>query len=235
LGRYVDPPELPEDRPVGFMELGRSADVLGSLEEYLHAGRIETASVYRPDPQHMREVRREDLSAEEWRRACEEHREDPDQGAFWIDAETGTYPHGARRYPADVLVKLIGAYVLAGEPLEPLLEELHPNPREADREQLERLIHGHGAGSKRVPGMIDKARQIARAVRGGRVGPGNIGEVSQEDMFAAWQVSWLKSQGRSYEEIHELLKSDGYTKSDIHWLGSLDVKMPESGPASTEQ
>lgn len=227
LSRYVDTPEPPKDRPAGFMDIRYSESVLDTLEEYLQAERFITADVYRPDPEFMQVVRREDLSAEEWKRACGEYGEDPDQDHFWMDAETGIYPHGAMRFPSEPLVQLIGAYVLVGKPLEPLLEKLHPRPEAVDREQLERLIHGHKA-KRYIPGMLYKVKQVARAVRGGTIREGPpAGELSQMDLLTAWRVSFFKQRGLSYTEIHEAVKKDGYSLEDVQRFADMNPTKPD--------
>ncbi len=60
LSRYVDPPEPPRERPVGFMDVDFTdgAGLLGLLEEYLQGRRFVSTSVYRPDPGEVVIVRR---------------------------------------------------------------------------------------------------------------------------------------------------------------------------------
>jgi hypothetical protein len=232
LSRYVDPPKPPTDRPVGFMDMDFTdgAGELSFLEEYLQAGRFVSVSVNRSDPNEIQTVRRKDLSSEEWEQACHEYCEDPAQDHFLIGAEMTVQPEGAAHSPWDVLVKLIGVYVLTGEPLEPLLENLHPEPEKADREQLERLVHGYKQGKGYVPGMVDKAQQISRLIRGGTVrrGPSTPG-LSERDLRAAWDITWRKEQGWSYAEIHSWLekKRYPYTRADVERLGSINPARPE--------
>jgi hypothetical protein len=189
-----------------------------------------TFSVDRADPRDIQMIRRKDLSPENWELACDAYDEDPTQDYFLIGDEVGIEAYGAGHYPWDELVKLIGVYVLAGKPLEPLLEKLHPEPEKADREQLERLVHGYKKGKGYVPGMLDKARQIARLIRGGIVRRGPSTESSSDiDLYVNRSITRLKEQGLSYAQIHRLLKKRGYpyTRADVERLAGIDPVRPE--------
>jgi hypothetical protein len=225
LRRYVDPPEPPVDRPVGFMDIDFTdgAGELSFLEEYLQAGRFVSASVTRPDPEEIHTVLRKECAPEEWERICNEYGEDPTQDYFLIGAEMGLHAEGAKHYPSHMLVELIGVYVLTGAPLEPLLEKLHPEPEKADREQLERLVHGYKKGKGYIPGMMDKAWQISRLMRAVAVGRGpSVGRLSELDLHVAWSINQLKEQGLSYAQIHRGLKERNYphTRADVERLDS---------------
>jgi hypothetical protein len=131
LSKIVDPPPPPSDlSAMTPRQLVDSRDRLGDLEEYLQGERFVSAYVYRPDPDEV-VFRREDFTEEGWVAACEAHGEDPSADVFVTDS-VGVHPQGAKQAPAEILVKLIGAYVLAGLPLGPLLEKLHPDPEEVD-------------------------------------------------------------------------------------------------------
>ncbi len=141
------------------------------------------------------------------------------------------YSYGAAHYPWDGLVELIGAYVLVGEPLEPLLEKLHKEPEKVDREQLTKLIHGYKQGKGYVPGMLDRARQIARLVRGGPVRSGpSTKKLSGLDLHIAWLIIGLKEQGLSYTQIHRELRKRRYytyTCADVERLGGINPPRPQ--------
>lgn len=231
LCRYVDLPDPPKGQPTGFMDTIFSTESpLDSLEEHLQAERFISFELNRPNPEFIQKVRREDFSGEEWKQVCEEYGENPDQDHFWIDAEFGFYVHGATRAPADVLVKLIGTYVLADKPLEPLLEKLHPEPETVDKEQLERIIYGKMDGDRHIDGLWDKVRQVARIVRGGTIRRGPSTEsLSTEDVLTAWNISRLKEKGFTYQQIHEhgRFVRRGYSLKDIERLGAIDPTQPE--------
>jgi hypothetical protein len=62
-----------------------------------------------------------------------------------IEEGTLTIPLGGQQTPLEPLPALIGAYVLADEPLEPLLEKLNLWPQSVDKEQIQALIGGKKA------------------------------------------------------------------------------------------
>jgi hypothetical protein len=203
LSKIVDPPAPPIDHnDVTFRQIVDSLDRLGDLEEFLQGERFVSASVYRPDPDDVI-FRREDFTEEAWVEACEAHGEDPSTDVFLTDS-VGVSPQGAKQTPAEILVKLIGAYVLTGLPLDPLLEKLHPEPEEVDRDQLRAFIYGRTTeGGRHTEGMMDKVRQIARVVRGGTVRKGPpTEELSRKDLQAAWEIASWRSQGYADEDIH---------------------------------
>ncbi len=229
LSKIVDPPTPPIDHNgVTFRQMVDSVDLLGDLEEFLQGERFVSASVYRPNPDEII-LRRGDFTEEGWIAACKDHGEDPSEDVILTDS-VGVSPQGANQTPAKVLVKLIGAYVLAGLPLDPLLEKLHPEPEEADREQLNALIYGKPVNNgRRTEGMMDKVRQIARVVRGGKVRTGPpTEELSREELRAAWEIASWRNQGYHDDLIHHLLRHKGFSRSDVTRLGNLRPEKPDT-------
>ncbi len=229
LSKLVDPPTPPIDHnDVTFRQIVDSLDLLGDLEEFLQGERFISASVYRPDPDEII-LRRKDFTEEAWVAACEAHGEDTSTDVILTDS-VGVSPQGAKQTPAEILVKLIGAYVLAGLPLDPLLEKLHPEPDEVDRNQLEAFIYGKTTqGGRHTEGMMDKVRQIARVVRGGTVRKGPpTEELSRKDLQAAWEIASWRSQGYTDDLIHHLLQHKGFSRSDVTRLGNLRPEKPDT-------
>lgn len=232
LSGYLEVPKDRSDNPGNFMDVSFTHESrLESLEEWLQDGRFVSDEVSRTDPEQVHEIRREYFSEREWQELCKEHGIDSAQESFYVGAETGIFSYEATRFPADPIVALIGAYVLADKTLQPLLDALHPEPEEADRRQLDILINGSGEGKKHVPGMWYKAQQIAQLVRGGKVHRGRPPEeLSDKDVMTARRIaelkkSGLKKSGLSYKEIHQRMAARGYDLEDIEWLGN--TRLPE--------
>ncbi len=185
--------------------------------------------VHRPDPDEVAVFRREDFTEEGWVEVCEAHGQNSFIDAFVTDS-VGVQPQGAKNTPNERLVKLIGAYVLAGLPLDPLLEKLHPEPDKVDREQLKAFIYGRTTETGRhTEGMMDKVRQIARVVRGGTVRKGPpTEELSGEDLRIAWEIASWRSQGYPDSQIYEYLQHKGITRSDVTRLGAIRPQEPDT-------
>ncbi len=230
LSNIVDPPPPPTDVNANtFRQFLDSFDHLDDLEEHLQGERFVSSYVYRPDPDDVALFRREDFTEKGWVEVCEAHGEYPSANAFVTDYAS-VQPQGAKQTPNEILVKLIGAYVLAGLPLEPLLEKLHPEPGEVDREQLEALVYGKSVKNGRhTGGMIDKVRQIARVVRGGTVRKGPpTEELSRRELQAAWEIASLRNQSHSDDLIYQLLQRRGFSLSDIKRLGNMRPQEPNT-------
>lgn len=217
LSGYLEAPTTTSDNPSNFMDLSFTYESrLESLEEWLQDGRFVSDEVSRTDPEEAYEIRREDFSEREGQELCEEHGINSAQESFHVGAEMGIFSYEAARFPADPIVALIGAYVLADKPLAPLLDVLHPDPEKADRQQLDILVNGSGEGKKHVPGMWYKAQQVAQLVRGGEVRSGRPPEkLSDEDVMTARRIAELKQSGLGYEEIHQRLAARGYDRRKI--------------------
>ena len=144
-----------------------------------------------------------------------------------IEEGTLTIPLGGQQTPPEPLPALIGAYFLADEPLEPLLEKLNLWPQSVDKEQIQRHIEGgkttkgHIRGLKRVAGMI------ARGIRGGAIRPGSTtGEFSERIQNGVWYSSQLTQRGLDPATISERLREAGFTRGEISQIQSLK-KLPQ--------
>jgi hypothetical protein len=134
-------------------------------------------------------------------------------------------------------VKLIGIYMLAGKPLEPLVKILNHAPGTVDWKQIDKYIHGYRTADKyvkgkrrrgrHVDGMLDKLRLIATEVRGGTRRTGPFEEFSNKEVKIALKIAEMKSDGLTYEGIYEVLKNKGYTLSDVHRLGTVRPERPD--------
>jgi hypothetical protein len=147
----------------------------------------------------------------------------------------------ASEYPADPLWRLIAMYALAderqifgsrqmGEPMERLIQALHPEPEKADRAELRRYIEGDQTGRENFPGLKTRAKQIARIVRGGKTkqkGGRVVKEYSSADMAVAYLVAVGRKEGQSDELIHELIGDPDYSLEDIRRLGDIGQELPD--------
>jgi hypothetical protein len=125
-------------------------------------------------------------------------------------------------------VKLIGAYLLAGKPLEPLVKKLNHAPETVDWEKLDNFIHGYSTQSRpHVPGMFDILRLIATEVRGGTRRTGPFKEYSDKEVETANTIAALRRAGADREEIYEWLKDKGYTRSDVDRLSKPRPERPD--------
>lgn len=94
---------------------------------------------------------------------------------------------------------LIAAYALAGWPLRPLIERLHPEPDSADK---------RGVGEK-VDQLWEAADHLATLVRGGKLGKGTRPpKVPDQEVFVAWLIHSLEEEEGllSDEEVLARLK-----------------------------
>ena len=127
---------------------------------------------------------------------------------------------------------MIALYALAEEPLEPLVEALHPDPSRVDWESIEKCVVGKD-------GLRRRARQLAAEVCGWKLGQGrHPEETDREQHNAALYVTQRTQEGASYDEIlHELRAAPGFLKElkkrreitlqDVERLGALRLTSPE--------
>jgi hypothetical protein len=154
-------------------------------------------------------------------------------GAYWpekgIDNGTFTAPLGASQSPAEPLTTLIAVYILAGEPIEPLLRKLHLRPDTVDHTQLRRLIEGEKTKQGHKPGLKSRAGQVARIVRGGTLRPGaNTGEFDERIQNGSWYRRQLVDRGWDHDSIVKELKRVGFTQSEISQIEELkNIPHPE--------
>jgi len=145
-----------------------------------------------------------------------------------MDVEDGTLtvPLGGRQTPLEPLPTLIAAYVLADEPLEPLLEKLNTRPEAVDKEQIRALIEGGKTPKGHVRGLKSVAGMIARGVRGGEIREGQTtGEFSTKVQNGVWYSQQLAQRGFTAKAISKRLKEVGFSPSEISQVRKLN-KLP---------
>lgn len=235
LSGLIDPPELPANLSgwQRFREGWKRRQTVGSLEEYLQGECIVSYSV--EDRANAPVIYRENYTTEEWQEVCEEQGVAPSAERIVLE-EISAIPYGAKKAPAEILVKLIGIYVLAGKPLEPLVEILNHTPGTVDWETIDKDIHGYrtpdkeGRGKRRpgrhVDGMLDKLRLIATEVRGGTRRTGPFEELSNKEVEIARKIA-VMSDELTRQEIYEELKKKGYTRSDVDRLAKWEPERPD--------
>ena len=127
-----------------LQKLNRAIGDLENRKEYLQNGRF---------------VAHESTGQGDW----------PEMG---IEEGTLTIPLGGQQPPLEPLPALIGAYFLADEPLEPLLEKLNRWPQSVDTAQIQALIEGEKTPKGHTRGLKSIVGMIARGIRGGAIRPG---------------------------------------------------------------
>jgi hypothetical protein len=144
-----------------------------------------------------------------------------------IEEGTLTIPMGGQQTPLEPLPALIGAYVLADEPLEPLLEKLNPWPQSVDKEQIQKLIEGGRTTKGHIRGLKSVAGMIARGIRGGAIRSGpTTGEFSERIQNGVWYSRQLTQRGLDPATISERLREAGFTREEISQIRKLK-KLPQ--------
>ena len=175
-------------------KLGWAAGDLENRKEYLQNGRFVT---------------QEAAGSIDW----------PEMG---VEGGTVTVPLGARQTPLDPLPALVATYILAGEPLEPLLQTLNLSPQTVDMGQVQRLIEGEKTPNGHKRGLKSVAGMIARGVRGGRIRPGpTTGEFSSRVQNGVWYSRQLYERGLADATISERLEEAGFTQTEVSQILSL--------------
>lgn len=158
---------------------------------------------------------RSGFSEEEWRQLCEEADVDPACESFVVDLKPSGSPVAFGGTPWRGLVYLIAMHVLMNESIEPLLDELNPQPDKVNREKLFHKKRGT------VTQLRASAKELAKVVRGGKGGAGAPAPgLSRWEMKVAWDmIHPLAQEGFSYEEILGKLKEDGSVDAMKYVLG----------------
>lgn len=144
-----------------------------------------------------------------------------------IEEGTLTIPLGGQQTPLEPLPALIGAYVLADEPLEPLLEKLNRWPQSVDKEQIETLIEGEKTPKGHTRGLKSIVGMIARGIRGGAIRPGpTTGEFSERIQNGVWYSRQLAQRGLDPATISERLEEASFTREEISQIRKLK-KLPQ--------
>jgi len=110
---------------------------------------------------------------------------------------------GATCAPQPPLPALIGAYLLAGGEVKPLVKALHPDPASVDWSKIRDLIEGR-KNAKDQDGLKKRAAQLAILVRGPARGPGAPKAASPADeVNLACRITEMRDAQMSLEEIYE--------------------------------
>jgi hypothetical protein len=172
------------------------------------------------------------VDAETWEQLRKDHGVD-EQGRLLVKKGSFTQAGGGSWYPAEPLPTLIALHLLSDEPLEPLVEALHPDPADAKWEALEKHVQGKD-------GLIRQARQVAALVRGSsRTSQGRHSEeVDTERHDAAMFIQKKRQEGIKDTEILDILRDKPFlqelkkerqvTMKDLQWLGNLRLRLPKS-------
>lgn len=128
---------------------------------------------------------------------------------------------GGHWFPNSDLTRLIGSclveYGFRWETVEHLLEALHPNPAEAEREQLVHFLYGSEGLARKVP-------QIAALIRGApKIGRGRKAEpISAADHAVVLGIRALMEEGISEEEAAQaVLEKHGLDQTEYGRLRDI--------------
>lgn len=202
-------------------------------KEKLQGGRFQQSAVY-TDPVYLK---RDLMSAEEWKSICEQFGMDPEADNF-LDKRAKTWSLGdGTPTPQAPLPALIAVYVLMEGDLEPLLDALYPGvPPPEVRNQIRTFVEGKKNDDKR-DGLKTVARQLATLVRGGEVGKGrDPAFLSRREVNLACRITEARKTGVPDPEIFEKLLHNLWPKleKELTWdeycrLRALNLKWPFRG------
>jgi hypothetical protein len=159
------------------------------------------------------------------------HREALEGGRFLatgaVEAEGGLSPtvRCAGPYPHKYLVRLIGVHLLCVDSwadVENLLNQLHPDPTEADKKRIYRLLSGETASEKRADALRPIARQLARLIRGGtKKGPGRNAEgMSLFEHMVGDSLKAAQEDGTE-AETKQMWLEEGVLEAELERLGKI--------------
>jgi hypothetical protein len=200
-------------------KLSRDVENLEARHEVIRSKRFEALNM---DPASVFVLQRDDVSSEgEWRDLCEKAGQDPAlTKSLSFTNVIARRALGVREAPPEPLTALIAVYALAGELLEPLVEALHVPSKPPDWKAIEKRIEGE-------EGLRHRAQQLAREVRGIRVGRGAPApELNPEQQEAVYYITQLRESGASEKEIEDVLRLRGFDKKTAAWLSDLRCKPP---------
>ena len=204
----------------------RETEELKHRKEKLQGGRFIQSSVY-TDPIL---VSREDLSAERRQYFNELYDLDPDAERFMHFGGATFSLGGGTPAPQAPLPALIAAYLLAGGEVGPLVEALHDDPPSAEWPKIEKRIEGR-KGADNLDGLKALAEQLARAIRGGTLGPGSPGaDLSPDEINLAGRITERRAakvpDQEIYEELRHLPRSGELSRDEFRRLADLGLKFP---------
>jgi hypothetical protein len=210
--------------------LTRAAENLEHLTQSFQGGRFVGTYVDK-DPVYFP---RERFSSDEWRKLCELHGHDPDAEGFLAHGLITKNPIGASPTPPRPLVMLIAAYALADRQIEPLLEALHPEPSQADRERIRFLLYARKRkGGPDRDGLLRTAEQLAIAICGGKIRGAPPPDVPAVEHALACRITERREAGTPDEEIYQEMRHVGLsrnelTKEEFYRLANLRLRYPET-------
>jgi hypothetical protein len=121
-------------------------------------------------------------------------------------------PLGAKQSPSRILTELIAAYVIADQPVDALVDALHPEPGNIDRAKL----------GEKVEKLQLLAGHVAKLVRGGTIRRGHhTEELSSREQEAVRFYANQLHTGVAEEEIRRTLHKWGFKRSDIPRIKNL--------------
>ena len=121
---------------------------------------------------------------------------------------------------------------MAGCDPEPLIEKLHYDPKDLDREKLGKVLYGDESNNK--PGLLKRARQAARLIRGADTQTDSKkdkkwpAEFSVEEMVTRHRILDMRAADRSDQEILDALASEGIPirRAELRWPAGLGLPDP---------
>lgn len=176
---------------------------------------------------------REAFTDEQWRDLSEHYGFDLKADRF-STADVRTWSlGGGTPAPQAPLPALIGAYLLAGGELAPLLEALYPGePSAAVVEKIRKRVEGR-KGTDKQDGLQALAQQLATLVRGGDLGKGrDPAELSNHEINLECRITERREANVPDEKIYEeLIGGLRLTKESFSWdefrrLAALQQKWP---------
>jgi hypothetical protein len=179
------------------------------------------------------------------------------KGRYFID-EGGTdegnvrEARGVQWHPHPYVVALIAVSILEHRGdwgfVEHLIDELHPKPAEANRQQLVRFIYGKKVDAKGRPilnkegrpvdygdGLLDRAKQVATLIRGKpKIPPGvKSPAIPSHDQFTALYMRSLADEGFSQEQVLQSFR-EGWERWKVEQLQSLREEQQAAKAASDQ-
>jgi hypothetical protein len=206
----------------------RATEELEHRSEKLQGGRFFQSSV-KPTPVF---TPRDQMPEEKWQYARETLGLDSEAKDYmYFGGATWTLGRGSAA-PDAPLPALIGAYLLAGGDVEPLVKLLHHDPASAEWKQIEKRIAGRKSADG-LDGLKTLARQLATLILGGELGQGrDPTEVSNLESNLGSRITELRKQGYSHEDAYQKIRSlDDRFAKELSWedyqrLAGLQTEYP---------
>ncbi len=210
--------------------LMRATERLEHRKEKLQGGRFVESSVDAGAVWLSRDF----MSDEQWRYVSETLGLGPEaREAMHFGGATWSIGRGSTA-PAEPLPALIGAYLLAGGEIEPLVQALHPDPSSAGLEKIRKRVEDK-KGARTEDGIIAIAKQLATLTRGGELRRGrDPAELANHEINLASRITELREEGWADEDIYLKLRqmpnsfARELSRDEFRRLGDLGLKFPWS-------